>query len=205
MVAKKATPIRLTVDLITSQVLVLRGQKILLAQQLAALYGVETKVLNQAVKRNIRRFPADFMFQLSRDDVAHLKSQLVTLNEPKQGEATVVRSQFATLNIAGGSQGTHMKYLPYAFTEQGIAMLSSVLGSDEAIAVNIEIMRAFISLRGMALEHKDFKRQLNTLERKYDEQFKVVFTAIGELMSPKPPKKKRPIGFIQAPGDNDES
>jgi hypothetical protein len=186
-----------TVDLITPQVLVLRGQKILLAQQLAALYGVETKALNQGVKRNIKRFPSDFMFQLSRDDVEHLRSQMVTLNEPRHGETQVIRSQFVSLNIAGGRQGTHLKYLPYAFTEQGVAMLSSVLGSDEAIAVNIEIMRAFISLRGMASEHKNHKRQLASLERKYDDQFKVVFTAIRELMSPEPPKKNRPIGFVR--------
>jgi hypothetical protein len=102
---------RPTVDLITSQVLVLREQKILLAQQLIAFYGVETKVLSQAAKRNIKRFPADFMFQPSRDDIEHLKSQIVTLNEPKHGESVVVRSQFVTLNVAGGSQGAHMKYL----------------------------------------------------------------------------------------------
>lgn len=179
-------------DAIGSQVLLLRGQRVLLAQQLASLYGVETRALNQAVKRNIERFPADFMFQVELEEIESLRSQFVILSESGVALDDVSRSQFVSLK-----QGSNIKYLPYAFTEQGIAMLSSVLKSERAIAVNIEIMRTFIKLRSILAEHHELKRKLASLESKYDGQFKIVFEAIRELMSPKDQPKKRRIGFIQ--------
>jgi hypothetical protein len=150
-----------------AMVLVIRGQRVLLAQQLAALYGVEPRVLMQQVQRNADRFPVDFMFQLSAEEFAGLKSQIVISN---------LRSQNVTSNRGG------IRRLPYAFTEQGVAMLSSVLRSERAVAVNIEIMRAFVALRGMLAEHTELKKQLAQLEEKYDGQFRVVFDAIAELM-----------------------
>ncbi|MBL8633275.1 MAG: ORF6N domain-containing protein [Myxococcales bacterium] len=161
-------------DTLTGSILVIRGHKVMLDADLAALYGVETKALNQAVRRNIERFPDDFMFQLTSDEAIGLRSQTVTL---KTG------------------RGQHRKYLPFAFTEQGIAMLSSVLKSPRAIQVNIEIMRAFVRLRQMVTSNADLARKLNALERKYDGQFKIVFAAIREFTEPIPKKKGRPIGF----------
>ncbi len=144
----------------------------MLDADLAELYGVETKVLIQAVKRNINRFPEDFMFQLSSDEFKRL------------------RSQFVTSKGRGGRRTP-----PYAFTEQGVAMLSSVLRSKQAVQVNIEIMRTFVELRQMTADHKALARRLQKIELKYDKQFAVVFDAIRELMEP-PETKKRPIGFV---------
>jgi len=158
---------------IDSSIVLIRGQKVMLDEDLATLYEVEVKVLNQAVRRNMERFPADFMFQLTTEEAERLRSQTVTL---KTG------------------RGRHRKYLPYAFTEQGVAMLSSVLRSKRAVMVNIEIMRAFVRLRQMLASSAELARKLATLERKYDAQFKVVFDAIRELMTP-PQRKKRSIGF----------
>lgn len=169
------------VESIANWILLIRGQKVMLDADLARLYGVETKVLNQAVKRNIDRFPQDFMFQLSASEFQRLKSQFVTSS---------LRSQGATSSSWGGR-----RYPPYAFTEQGVAMLSSVLRSEQAVHVNIEIMRAFVKLRQMLADNEQLARKLMALERKYDAQFKVVFEAIRELMTPPEPKKKRSIGF----------
>lgn len=143
----------------------------MLDADLAGLYGVETKVLVQAVKRNLDRFPEDFMFQLSREEYDNLRSQSVTSSD------------------WGGR-----RYPPYAFTEQGVAMLSSVLRSRRAVQVNIEIMRAFIRLRQMLASHAELARKLDALEKKYDAQFKDVFEAIRQLMAP-PEPKRRAIGF----------
>lgn len=159
---------------IEKSIFLVRGQKAMLDTDLADLYQVPTKVLNQAVKRNKDRFPADFMFQLTPEEFAVLRSQIVTLNS---------------------GPGRHRKYLPHAFTEQGVAMLSSVLRSKRAVRVNIEIMRAFVRLREILATHKDLARKLEVLERKYDAQFKVVFDAIRELMKP-PESKKAKIGFL---------
>jgi hypothetical protein len=162
-------------------ILLIRGEKVILDSSLAELYGVETKVLNQAVKRNSRRFPEDFMFQLTAEEAANLfrlRSQIVTL---KQGE--------------------HRKYLPYVFTEQGVAMLSSVLHSDRAVRVNIEIMRAFVRLRQMLASNTELARKLDAIEKKYDRQFKVVFDTIRRLMAPPPETKRREIGFHVKPDD----
>lgn len=159
---------------IGKSIFLIRSQKVMLDANLAELYEVPIKVFNQAVKRNKGRFPADFMFQLTNEEFAALRSQIVTLET---------------------GRGRHRKYLPYAFTEQGVAMLSSVLRSKRAVAVNIEIMRAFVRLRKILATHKDLANKLETLERKYDAQFKVVFDAIRQLMtSPEPNKRK--IGFL---------
>ena len=181
-------------SVIEAQVLVIRGQRVLLAQQLAALYSVETKVLNQAVQRNLDRFPHDFMFRLEREDLAALRSQTVTLN------AQVLESkEFLVAAGLTGTRGGNAKYTSYAFTEQGVAMLSSILKSERAIAVNIEIMRTFVKLRSMLSEHSDLKRKLNSLEKKYDDNFKMVFDAIHQMMDEPGPGAygRRRIGFIK--------
>ena len=152
---------------IETAILLIRGQKVMLDRDLAELYGVETRVLKQAVRRNIKRFPSDFMFELTRQENESLRSQNVTLK-----------------------RGQHSKYLPFAFTEQGVAMLSSVLNSERAVEVNTAIMRTFVKLRKMLSAHKDLERKLAALEKKYDDQFKIVFEAIAELMAP-PEKPKR--------------
>lgn len=166
---------------IESRILVVRAQRVMLDTELAKLYGVAVKALNQAVKRNSERFPLDFMFQLSGDEAAALRSQIVTLD---------------TASTQPRGRGRYAKYLPYAFTEQGVAMLSSVLKSAQAVQVNVEIMRAFVRLRGMAAQSTELARRLNALESKYDRQFKVVFDAIRELMAPPRPVPKRRIGFV---------
>jgi len=159
------------VERIERAILLIRSRNVMLDADLAALYEVETRVLVQAVKRNLERFPEDFMFQLTQEEFAILRSQSVTSSD------------------WGGR-----RYPPYVFTEQGVAMLSSVLRSSRAIQVNIEIMRAFIRLRKMLASHTELARKLDALERKYDAQFKVVFDAIRQLMAP-PELKRRPIGF----------
>jgi hypothetical protein len=181
---------------IESRILLLRGQRVMLAEDLAALYEVEVKVLNQAVRRNADRFPADFMFQLTGDEVANLRSQFVTSS--CENSAAALKSQSVISN--GGEDNPHpghggRRYLPYAFTEQGVAMLSSVLRSPRAILVNVEIMRAFVHLRRMLGSNADLAWKLAALEKKYDGQFKVVFDAIRALMTPPDAKKKRAVGF----------
>jgi phage regulator Rha-like protein len=161
------------VEMIEKKILLIRGEKVMLDADLAELYGVETKILVRAVKRNVDRFPSDFMIQLNKEEFENL------------------RFQFGTSSRWGGR-----RYLPYAFTEQGVAMLSSVLNSDRAIKVNIEIMRAFVSLRQMLASNKELAKRFDELEKKYDSQFKVVFDAIRQLMIPPEPKRKR-IGFLR--------
>ncbi len=175
---------------ITPHILSLREQRVMLDTDLAELYGVETKVLVQAVKRNLERFPADFMFQLSAEEFANLRSQIVT----------------SSSNTGYGGR----RYAPYAFTEQGVAMLSSVVKSPRAIAINIEIMRAFVQLRAFAMSHQDLAKQLAELQEKTESvamqqdafnrntkaQLRQVFDALRELMTP-PEPPKRPIGFVQ--------
>lgn len=170
---------------IESKMFLIRGQKVMLDEDLAALYEVETKALNRAVKRNLDRFPADFMFQLSAEEFASLRFQYGTSN---------LRSQIDTSNEKPAGRGGR-RYAPYAFTEQGVAMLSSVLRSERAIQVNIEIMRAFVRLRQMLTTNAELARKLAALEKKYDIRFKAVFEAIHDLMAPAETKKKRPIGF----------
>ena len=158
-------------DRIEKAILLIRKQKVMLDADLADLYGVQTKFLVRAVKRNVDRFPADFMFQLSKEEFDDL------------------RFHFGTSSDWGGR-----RYPPYAFTEQGVAMLSSVLRSQRAVQVNIEIMRAFIRLRQMLASNAELARKLDELEKKYDAQFKEVFEAIRQLMTP-PEPKRRAIGF----------
>jgi len=163
---------------IEQSILLIHSHKVMLDADLAALYGVETKQLIQAVKRNIFRFPSDFMFQLNKEEFENL------------------RSHFGTSSYWGGR-----RYPPYAFTEQGVAMLSSVLRSKRAVQVNIEIMRTFVRLRRILASHAELARKLDALEKKYDTQFKVVFDAIRQLMTP-PGPKRRPIGFRAGDPDN---
>jgi len=162
-------------DQIEGQIFLVRGQRVLSDSALAALYGLQVKALNQAVKRNVDRFPDDFMFTLTSEEAESLRSQTVTL---KTG------------------RGRHRKYAPLAFTEQGVAMLSSVLQSKRAVMVNIEIMRTFVRLRRLLASNAELARKLDELERKYDSQFKAVFDAIRGLMAPGPEPKRRPIGFV---------
>lgn len=172
--AKRKSASLIPAERIERRIVLLRGHKVLLDRDLAELYEVEVKQLNQAVKRNVERFPADFMFQLSEKEYESLRSQTVTL---KSG------------------RGSHRKYLPYAFTEQGVAMLSGVLHSPIAIAVNIEIMRAFVRLRELLASHVELSRRLDELESKYDKNFQVVFDAIRQLMAPPATPPKSRIGF----------
>ena len=167
---------------IQQSIIQLRGDRVMLDADLAILYDVEIRVLVQAVKRNIDRFPEDFMFQLSAEEYAFLRSQTVTLK---------------------GGRGQHRKYLPYAFSEQGVAMLSSVLKSKQAVQVNIEIMRTFVQLRRLTANHKALARRLHQLEEKYDKQFAVVFDAIREMMEP-PAFRKQPIGFVYGPDNKSD-
>jgi hypothetical protein len=157
-------------EIILGKIIVIRGKKVILDKDLAGFYNVETRALNQAVARNMLRFPADFMFQLSREEFKNLKSQIVT-------------------SSWGGTRKR-----PLAFTEQGVAMLSSVLNSERAILVNIQIMRAFIGLRRMILYNDDLRRKIEAMENKYDGQFRIVFDAIKELLKDESRPKKR-IGF----------
>jgi ORF6N domain len=157
-------------------ILLIREQKVLLDRDLAKLYGVTTKALNQAVRRNRARFPIDFMFQMSKSELEDWRSQFVTTNP---------------------GQKMGLRRPPYVFTEQGVSMLSSVLRSKRAVLVNIEIMRAFVRMRQILATHVDLARKLETLERKYDAQFKVVFDAIRELMTPPPGPPRGKFGFAQ--------
>lgn len=165
-------------EVLENKIYFIRGQKVMISRDLALLYGVEPRSLIQAVKRNPERFPQDFAFQLTNQEVANLKSQFV-------------------ISSWGGARTN-----PYAFTEQGVAMLSSVLKSRQAIRVNVEIMRTFVRLRKLLSSHKDLARKLEELEKKYDSQFGVVFDAIRRLMAP-PEKKSRKIGFT--PNQSDAS
>ena len=195
----KPTVNLIPIERIESRVLLIRGEKVLIDVDLAELYGVTTGALNQAVKRNVDRFPADFMFQLTEQDVlVLLRSQIVTSKVESELKPLIkkdsLKSQSVISNDETFGKGGR-RSLPRAFTEQGVAMLSSVLRSPRAIAVNIEIIRAFVRLRQMIASHADLARKLAALEKKYDAQFKVVFDAIRELMTPPDPKTKRSIGF----------
>ena len=161
-------------------IFLIRGQRVMLDRDLATLYGVPTKVLNQAIKRNKGRFPEDFMFQLTHLEAKSWWSEVIDVR---------LRSHFVTLK-----RGQHMKYRPYAFTEHGILMLSSILNSERAILVNIAIMRAFVRLRKILASHADMARRLEELEKKYDSQFKMVFDAIRQLMAP-PASGQKKVGF----------
>ncbi len=163
---------RVSLEDIKTKIYRIRGYNVMLDRDLAELYDVQTKVLLQAVKRNRDRFPGDFMFIITNKEV------------------TILRSQFVTSSWGG------RRYLPCVFTEQGVAMLSSVLNSKRAIKANIQIMRVFVSMRRMIMTYESLRRKIETLEKKYDGQFKIVFDAIRKLMEPPPAKKKRGSGFM---------
>jgi len=165
-------------DRIRQSIFLIRGQKVMLDAHLAALYAVETRELIQAVTRNRTRFPRDFMFRLTKREFASL------------------RSQFVISNLRGGRRSA-----PYAFTEHGVAMLSSVLRSKRAIAVNIEIVRAFVYLRKIISEHADLARRIDELEELYDGKFQIVFDAIRGLLQP-PAKEKKRIGYLNSNEDS---
>jgi hypothetical protein len=162
------------VELIERRIYLIRGFKVMLDRHLAELYQVETSYLNRQVKRNIDRFPADFMFQLNA----------------KESES--LRCQFGISNAAGRGG---RRYLPYAFTQEGVAMLSGVLRSERAVLVNVAIMRAFVRLREILISNKDLASRLDSLEKKYDSRFRVVFDAIRKLMEPSSNPNRRNIGF----------
>jgi hypothetical protein len=151
----------------------IRGRKVMIDSDLAKLYGVATKQLNRQVQRNLERFPADFMFQLTREES--------------------LRCQIGTLD--GNRRGSHRKYLPYVFTQEGVAMLSGILKSPKAVHANVQIMRTFIRLRELLLTHKDLQQKIDEMEKKYDRQFQVVFEALRKLLDPPISPNKRPIGF----------
>ena len=159
-------------EVIERKIFLIRGHKVMLDRDLAGLYEVETAQLKRQVKRNIERFPEDFMFILSKKELENWRCQFGTSNSIKIG----------------------LRYRPMAFTEQGVAMLSSVLNSKRAIQVNIQIMRTFTKIREIIMTHKDLQRKIEDMERKYDQQFKVVFDAIKQLLTPSE-KPKRQIGF----------
>ena len=171
----------------------IRGEKVMFDADLAMLYGVEVRSLNQAVARNRKRFPADFAFQLTDDELAALRSQLVISKSPTSQASSRLGSRIVTSNTGRGGR----RYLPYAFTEQGVAMLSSVLRSARAVEVNIAIMRTFVQLRRLMDTNRDLARKIEALEKKYDEKFAVVFEAIKQLITPPEPPKRR-IGFHQS-------
>jgi hypothetical protein len=159
-------------EIIENKILLIRGKKVMLDSDLALMYGAETKVLNQAVKRNIDRFPEDFMFQLNKNEALNLKSQIVT-------------------SSWGG-----IRKLPFVFTEQGVAMLSSVLNSKKAIAVNVQIIRTFVKLREMVISNKELRIKIEEMERKYDKRFKVIFDTLRSFLeNNKKEEKKELIGF----------
>jgi hypothetical protein len=150
------------ISILQAKINEVRGQKVILDFDLSELYDVQTKVLNQAVKRNLQRFPEDFMFQLTENEYEYLRSQIVTLNE--------------------NGRGKHKKYLPFAFTEQGIAMLSGILNSEVAINVNIAIMRTFVMIRRFAIEHKELNSKLLEMEIKYEKQFSDIYEALNFII-----------------------
>jgi len=189
--AKKAASKPVSLSLIPDQlaplVIRLRRENVILDSDIAELYGVPVGRLNEAVKRNIERFPADFMFQLTQEEMENLRSQSVI----SKSSRVSLRSQFATLNAGTNSlrsqsvtlkRGQHRKYLPYAFTEQGVAMLSSVLRSQRAVEVNIAIMRTFVQLRSLMQSNKLLAEKIEKLEEKYDQNFQIVFDAIKQLI-----------------------
>lgn len=173
----------------------IRGERVILDRDLAALYEVETKRLTEAVKRNIKRFPKDFMFQLNKEELDSLRFPIETLDD----NTNFSRSQFATLKTG---RGNNIKYLPYAFTEQGVAMLSGILNSDKAISMNIAIMRAFVEIRKVFLQESDLKTQLRELKERigeHDAQLNQIYDAMENLLDEKAAERKwedrKRIGF----------
>lgn len=173
MKQKQIDIITIPSEMIVSQIYVMRGKKVMIDRDLSVLYGIDTRILKQSVKRNIDRFPGDFMFQLNKDEFENWRSQFVTSNRDKMG----------------------LRYAPIVFTEQGVAMLSSVLKSKRAVQVNIQIMRTFTKIRELLETNEMLRNKIEKMEKKYDQKFKVVFDVIKKLISDdKKPKKQ--IGFV---------
>lgn len=188
----------IVIQSIQNRIYEIRGERVILDKDLAALYEVETKVLNLAVKRNLKRFPKDFMFQLTKEEFDSLRFQIETLNVTDESS----RSQIATLKPG---RGKHPKYLPYAFTEQGVAMLSGILNSDKAINMNIAIMRAFVEIRKILLQESDLKTQLREIKERmgeHDAQLNQIYDAMENLLDEKAAERKwgerKRIGFTLA-------
>ena len=176
-------------EVVENKIYLIRGHKVMLSVDLARLYGVPVKRVTEQVRRNTKRFPEDFMFQLSLKEVQSLRSQFATLNEPVD-----------TQRVIASNRGKHAKYMPCVFTEQGIAMLSSVLNSERAVQVNIIIMRAFVKLREFLSTHRELAQKLKELEgklEKHDTEILMIFDAIRQLMAPPPEPPKRSIGFLE--------
>jgi len=174
MTKKEVKEVTVSVEKIFGKIYLIRSHNVMLDRDLADLYGVETKVLKQAVRRNIDRFPSDFLFELTDTEFKNWRSQFVTSKGDRMG----------------------LRYKPMVFTEQGVAMLSSVLRSNRAIQVNIQIMRAFTQLRQMLLTHADLKKKIEAMEKNYDEQFRIVFEAITQLIE-EDEKPKKKIGYLK--------
>ncbi len=180
-------------EAIEGKILLIRGKKVMQDADLAELYGVPTKSLNLAVKRNMKRFPEDFMFRLNKEEHESLRFQIETLKGSTKEGGNSLRFQSGILK-----RGKHSKYLPYAFTEHGILMLSSVLNSDRAVQVNIALMRVFVELKEILSTHKELTHKLGELERKienHDGEICTIFEAIRQIMDPPQAKPKRKIGF----------
>ena len=184
---------------IERRIYLIRGRRVMLSSDLAELYGVEPKVLVQAVNRNIERFPSDFMFRLENSELRSLKSQIVTSNGVTSSKIRDVPKLLDNISKSGSMKGRGGgRHYPYAFTEQGVAMLSSVLHSDRAIAVNIEIMRAFVNLKRELYTNAVLAKRLDEMEGKYDKRFRIVFAAIKSLLMPDARPRKR-AGFLLTP------
>ncbi len=196
MTAPKDTGYLIPSERVDNATLEIRGRKVMLSHDLAALYGVSTKAFNQAVKRNVERFPEDFMFQLTREESQALRSQSVTSNEAGS------RSQAVTLDGRPGRGG--QRYRPYAFSEHGAVMAATILNSPRAVEVSVFVVRAFVRLSRVAADQRRFALKLAEIETKlatHDRSFQVVFVTIKQLMQPPAPKKKR-VGFATDPDDN---
>lgn len=185
--SKQKSIIILPVERIIGKIFWIRGKKVMFDRDLAALYGVEPRALNQAVDRNKKRFPADFMFKLTKEEMEIWKSQIVISDDD-----LFLRSQSVILEKG---RGRYSKYLPSVFTEQGVAMLSSVLHSERAIQVNIQIMRTFTKLREMLATHKELREKIEKMEQKYDKRFKIVFEVIKKLLNKDDEKEVGKLGF----------
>jgi len=174
---------KMAIEVIATKIFEIRGKKVMLDKDLAKLYNVPLKVFNQAVKRNILRFPEDFMFKLTWEEAQSLRSQFVTLDKG---------------SIPSPGRGEYPKYTPYVFTQEGVAMLSGVLKSRRAVGVNIQIMRAFIRLKELLLTHKDLADKIEALEKKYanhDDKIRLIFEAIKQLLAPPKVEERKITGF----------
>ncbi len=174
------------IERIEQKIYFIRGEKVMLDKDLAELYGVTTRVFNQAIKRNLKRFPEDFMFQLTKEEYEALRFQIGTSNDKS------LRSQIVTSKTGRGGR----RYLPYVFTEHGAMMAANILNSERAIEASVQVVRAFVKLRQLLASNVELAKKLEAMEKKYDAQFKVVFDAIRKLMLP-PAVSKRSIGFIE--------